>query len=392
MLKLKTRLHVYQIFALYTIFSAVASSLSLTMPPERKILCVGLACLDTIATIDEFPAPDSKVRSKSLHNYGGGNAANTAVAISRLGKLKVDLLSAVGNDSNGDTILKELEMENVGVNHVQRYDGDSAWSYILVANDTRTIIHQPASCEMSIDHVKAGINLEEYCAVHFDCRHPEAAVYLAQQCVDMGIPYSVDVERPRDGLLDLMKGASIIISNADYSSLALGLPPDTKDEREIICRFEKVLKKQAPNAAFGIMTRGAAGSYLIRSRTSSDDQSNLHNDDGIILLSKESNGSPRVEKRCSALWCDVFSDCDVVDTTGAGDAFQGGFLSALWSMLKPSPSFAQIHNNVIMAHVLRMAARVAARKNEKVGAREGLPSQEDDIIEEECRRLQALLK
>jgi len=41
---------------------------------------------------------------------------------------------------------------------------------------------------MSIDHGKAGINLEEYRAVRFDCRHPEAAVYLAQQCVDMGIP------------------------------------------------------------------------------------------------------------------------------------------------------------------------------------------------------------
>ena len=69
------------------------------------------------------------------------------------------------------------------------------------------------------------------------------------------------------------------------------------------------------------MTRGAAGSYLIRSRTSFDDQINLDNHDGIILLSKESNASPRVEKRSSALWCNVFSDCDVVDTTGAGDAF-----------------------------------------------------------------------
>jgi len=363
-------------------------SLSLTVTAERKLLCVGLACLDTIAFVDEFPSPDSKVRSTSLHNYGGGNAANTAVAISRLGKVHVDLLTAVGNDGNGDTILQELKNENVGIHHVQRYDGDSPWSYILVAkdSDTRTIIHQPASAQMSIDHVKTGtIKLEEYCAVHFDCRHPEAAVYLARQCLDLGIPYSVDVERSREGLLELMKGASIVICNADYCSLALELPTDTQDEREIIERFEIILKDQAPNAALGIMTRGSSGSYLIRSQYICSDSSDSR--DGTTVLPKESNGSPQVEKRFSALWCNVFSDSDIVDTTGAGDAFQGGFLSALCGVVVENPSFLQMDNDVIMAHVLRIATRVASRKNEKIGAREGLPFYQDEIIEDECKRL-----
>jgi len=43
---------------------------------------------------------------------GGGNAANTAVALRRLG-LNAKLMSKVGDDAAGTTLLAELEGEGV---------------------------------------------------------------------------------------------------------------------------------------------------------------------------------------------------------------------------------------------------------------------------------------
>lgn len=349
---------------------------AITMPAKSKILCCGISTLDTIATLEEFPSPDTKVRSKSLQNFGGGNAANTAVTISRLGRMKVDLLTAVGNDANGDTIMKELVEENVGVEKVQRYDGDSPWSYIIVAKDTRTIIHQPASSELSISHIKDKVDLSEYGAVHFDARHHEAAIYLSKKCREMGVPYSVDVERPREGLPDLMHGASVVICNSDYCSLTLGLPK-VADEQEMVSRFQKVLKEEAPNAKIGVMTLGSSGSFLIQTDVRYDN-------DNEVVISKTGNGSPQVIEKCDSLWCDVFSNCPVVDTTGAGDSFIGAFLSAFWaSKQNVVCTNEENYDKYFLAHALRIGTAVASLKIQKKGAREGLPRAGDKLLREE---------
>ncbi len=393
------------------------SNLVMNHNSQNKILCVGVCSLDTIATLDEFPSPDSKVRSTSLKHAGGGNAANTAVAISRLSihtptlkshnmDLHVDLLSAIGNDSNGDSIISGLIDENVGIEYIERFDGDSPWSYILIVGDTRTIIHQPARRELSIDYVKRNLiqneqKLNIYQAVHFDARHADAANYVAKECVKLGIPYSVDVERPRDGLLDLLSNASVVICNSNYVDLVLNRGIDKSYDHvmkdELVKRFQSVLKEQAPNAQIGIMTMGRNGSFLISQGVDHCDK--ICQEHRILLEKRpnDDNGTPCVYEQNGALWCDVFSNCDVVDTTGAGDAYQGGFLSAIWSYTmyknqqqKQSEKGSYLvetqrripSDKVILSHALRIASRVAAKKVAKAGARDGLPEM-DGFIERE---------
>jgi sugar/nucleoside kinase (ribokinase family) len=354
---------------------------------KPRILCFGLATIDYVAVVDHFPKPDEKMRSSSLLMGGGGNAANTACAMGRLSDYcQVDIGTAVGNDAHGNNIMEGIaETNNVGVDFVERFDGKSAFSYILTTPDNaRTIIHQPATHEMSLDFAE-NIPLELYTAVHFDCQHPKAAVRLAETCFQRGIPYSLDVERPREGLGHLMSKATIVICNSVYCDTVLGLPANELSDLDIANRLKIVIHEQAPNAKIAVQTLGSKGSCLVQMNNNGD----LTNDTKVLLGTDEEGHIPRVSQHDGALWCDVWRGMNVVDSTGAGDAFQGGFCVALWGFLSANPvhSLDTIPPEAL-AHVMRIATRVAAKKLELPGARDGLPrSCNDGPLQQEFHAL-----
>ncbi len=70
--------------------------------PEEHLLCIPFG---------------SKTSLDGLEFLPGGSAANSAVAMARLGS-KVALLSCVGNDSLGGVAIKELASHNVDTSHV----------------------------------------------------------------------------------------------------------------------------------------------------------------------------------------------------------------------------------------------------------------------------------
>lgn len=51
----------------------------------KNIFVAGVAVLDLIYQLDHFPSGSGKTRAKSSHLTGGGNGANAAVALARLG-------------------------------------------------------------------------------------------------------------------------------------------------------------------------------------------------------------------------------------------------------------------------------------------------------------------
>ncbi len=79
-----------------------------------------------------------KLLIKDLLFTTGGGGTNTAVAFSRLG-LKTGFLGVVGNDINGDLILRELNLE--GVHFLgKRKRGKTGYSVILSGGNDRTIL------------------------------------------------------------------------------------------------------------------------------------------------------------------------------------------------------------------------------------------------------------
>src|SRR5271167_3561572 len=80
------------------------------------ILCAGIAVLDEVFRVREFPIPDSKVGASEFITIGGGCAANAAVAIARLGG-EVRFAAPLGGparvDAIGDRLVEGLQSEGI---------------------------------------------------------------------------------------------------------------------------------------------------------------------------------------------------------------------------------------------------------------------------------------
>lgn len=378
----------------------LASGLSNERNHPRKIptlLSFGNACVDQLAICDHFPQPDEKMHSSELRFEGGGNAANTACAVGRLSDYaRVHVATAIGNDDYGDRIVKGLTDNGVGVESIERFEGISAFSYILVTPNpnARTIIHQPATRSMTVDFADK-IDLSQFTAVHFDGRQQKAAVHVANKCRRLNIPYSVDVERPRgEGHAELLAGASLIMCSSDYCNKVLGTPQQELSEPELVERLRQVAHSQAPNAVLALQTIGSRGSYLIRLK--GDDDFDRYQDDAVLQEEGDSD-VPTVTCQSGALWCPPWGgNVDIVDSTGAGDAFQGGFLTGLWRYVEAyctgttTAGLERVPSEAL-ARAMRIGTRVATKKLESLGARTGLPySSKDAPLKREFQSLLAL--
>lgn len=54
-------------------------------PGHRKVLCVGLACIDIVQFVSQFPQEDTDTRCIDSRWQRGGNASNNCTVLKQLG-------------------------------------------------------------------------------------------------------------------------------------------------------------------------------------------------------------------------------------------------------------------------------------------------------------------
>ncbi len=79
---------------------------------KLDVVCIGAANVDTIARVGRFPSADEQVAVTSLTEGFGGSAANTAVALAKLG-MRVGFIGKVGSDACGKQLLGNLEASGI---------------------------------------------------------------------------------------------------------------------------------------------------------------------------------------------------------------------------------------------------------------------------------------
>jgi sugar/nucleoside kinase (ribokinase family) len=166
-----------------------------------RILCTGIAVLDEVFRVDEFPPPDGKAMAHEFIAVGGGCAANAAVAIARLGgqaSYAGPLGGPAGQEPISDRILGGLAAEGVDCTGCVRLDGvTSALSAIFVnARGERTIAtyrdHRlDAVTPRDADALAAGAD-----AVLADNRFPTFALPICRAALRRGVPVVLDADKP----------------------------------------------------------------------------------------------------------------------------------------------------------------------------------------------------
>src|SRR5690242_10551458 len=102
------------------------TSLRSTRSEAPRILCTGIAVLDEVFRVDEFPPADGKAQATEFMAIGGGCAANAAIAIARLGgraSFAGPLGGPAGQEPISDRIVAGLAPEGVDASGCVRLDG-----------------------------------------------------------------------------------------------------------------------------------------------------------------------------------------------------------------------------------------------------------------------------
>ncbi|MEW5302517.1 MAG: hypothetical protein WDW36_005295 [Sanguina aurantia] len=370
-------------------------------PSLFKVVGLGSAGVDYLASVSSFPIPDSKMRTDTLEVQGGGNCANALTAVARLG-LSASLITKIGDDGLGDGIIRELQAEGVDTSCVLRAEGrPSPFTYIIVdsSGGTRTCIHTPSAplepSEMRPELMDAALTGASI--VYFDGRLTEAALPLARRARGAGIPVLVEAERLRPNL-------ELLLAEADYVVTSANFPQEFTGESDL---GDAILAtaQRLPAAKLLITTLGSRGSVLIDRSTAAaalhdgshglDRQVSAKNAAAAAASAARLNADARNAGRYELSASESSSSSSsgvstvtatvmlaaaaclpkeaVVDTTGAGDAFIGSVVYALATGLG-------------CARMLQLASLVAACKCTRLGARPGLPHRDalpQDLLSEQ---------
>ncbi len=244
--------------------------------------------MDLALRIDHIPDTDSMTRLYDFLWQSGGNASSAIAALARLGA-KCAMLGTIGNDEFGKFCINDMVYHGVDVSHVYEQNGDTTLCVCLAEEETqgRSFISRSG-----VDHPLTDAQVDEAFIASAKYIHTSvlessskwrAVEYAKKHQVivscDAGI-YTEDADR-------IIETSDILImSHPFYEGLF------QSDERYIEnCRS---LLKRGPKIV--IVTLGAMG---------------CAGTDGV-----------------SEFRLPPFQGHTIVDTTGAGDVFHGGFLYA----------------------------------------------------------------
>jgi ribokinase len=298
----------------------------MTMNESIDVLVVGGANTDYLVRGTALPRPGETVAGERFLEAAGGKGANQAVAAARLGA-RVAFVARVGADDRGRALVEALRAEGVDTSHVV-FDDDAETGVAVIMVDARgekQIMTAPgANSRLSPEDVHAAAGTIA-----------NAKVVLVQ--LEVPLP-AVDVAVR----LGRAAGAKVVLDPAPPQLLAEELLVDIHVirpnalEAETLTGVEVECRQSACAAARNLMRRGV----------------------GAVIVGAP--GGDLVVAGDEEVWLPHRS-VDVVDTTGAGDAFAAAIASCL-----------ALGQDLFVA--ARFANAAAAIATTRMGARDGLPS------------------
>lgn len=182
-----------------------------------NILGIGIATLDVINLVDEYPVEDAEVRALRQRLSRGGNATNTLVVLSQLGQ-HCSWGGVLSRDNGGEFIHADLQGHRIAMNSVVYKEGQTPTSYVTLSgsNGSRTIVHYRDLPEYSMDDFSS-IDIKTFDWIHFEGRNLSSLEPMLRQATQAAIRCSLEVEKPREGIEKLFTFPDLLLFSKNYA-------------------------------------------------------------------------------------------------------------------------------------------------------------------------------
>jgi ribokinase len=304
----------------------------------RKIVVVGSVNMDLVCRCPRMPGLGETVTGSDLLTIPGGKGANQAVAVAKIAGPgdEVHMVARVGDDDFGQRLLVGLREHGVRTDHVTVTEGASTGCAMILVNkagENSIVLSPGANARLTPEDVDAAADLVAGASV----------VLLQLEVPSETVAHAITVAK--------RSGAKVILDPAPVPSKGLArslyrvdvLTPNHTEatallaKRQAMGRMRRTKPVDVRQLGEELLERGPAAVVLKMGRK------------GALVLNGDDIEHVKGRK------------VTVVDTTAAGDAFNGALAVALAEGME-------------MGRAVRFANAAGAKACERFGAQPALPT------------------
>jgi ribokinase len=295
---------------------------------SKPIVVVGSIGFDFVAAADRVPVVGETITGHSFQTFFGGKGANQAVAVARL-KYPVSMIGKVGDDAYGPLMKRGLRDAGVDVRAVKAERGSSGIALIATGKqgENLIVVVPGANAKLlprDLDRHKSTIRSAGILLAQLESPL-ETVEYLGQLASKFDVPLMLDPAPARSLPAKLMQTIT-------------WLTPNETETRTLLGSSDNAQALDPAAAAKELLGRGVTN----------------------VVLKLGEKGAFVLSQSGTSVTVPAFP-VQAVDTTAAGDAFNGAFAVALMRG-------NSIHESA------RYACAVAAISVTRPGAQPSMPS------------------
>jgi len=300
-------------------------------PRSRPVTVLGSINQDLVVRSPRLPALGETVTGGTFHQLSGGKGANQAVAAARSCEMPVTFIAAIGNDAFGREMLDALRTENLKLDHLLTLPEPTGVALILVDHEGRNLISVASGANAALE--------------------PEHITNLPESVFPSGGVLLTNLETPSETVLTGLQRAkaagmttilnpapaSKLIRNPRWLNLIDWLTPN---ETELALLVDHPVDTLLDAASAFETLRGFGVQNLVLTRGS----------EGIVVFTDGVSETGANHRSIPA------PKVEAIDTTAAGDAFNGILAVGLASGLPPEQACERAVRGASLS-VTRMGAQ-----------------------------------